>query len=999
MKGILHSRGRLLASAGLALVTTALSAAPAFAQQTDSSATPVVGTATASDTTTDTAAQDIVVTGSLIRRPNLESSSPITAVDSKEFKYQGSTAVEDTLNQLPQFTPDANSNVSNGSDGTANINLRDLGSNRVLILLNGKRLLPTQAVDLNFVPTFLVDRVDVLTGGASAVYGADAVSGVVNFVLKDDLNGVRVNSTYSFFQHNNSDTSLRNLISSSGYDNAPKSVADGGTYEIGAAIGTNFADDRGNVTFFMGNRHSNPILESSRDVSACALNPGDAANSTLSCGGSSNNQYGLFTLLTGPNKGMTLNNMKDGSKTWVPYDSSFAYNYAPTNYFQRSDNRYTAGAFAHYDLSDMFTLYGSFMFMDDHTWSQVAPSAIWQGTTFTINCDNPLMSAQQANLLCGSSAGTSQTENVFIGYRPTSPGSAPRRDDLRHTDYRFTVGLKGEIAPGFTYDFSALRSAVIFDESYKNDIDQNNAANGLQVVNVDGTPTCEAVISGTDPNCVPVDVFGYGTISDAGYSYLYVPSYTHGVNRELVLNSTVNGDLTSYGVVSPWATQGLAFAVGAEHRDEYLDFQADTVAQSKGTSDAHGTINVTEVFTELDLPIIQDMPFAYRLGIDGGFRYSRYTNKGVGDQQSEYKTSTYKAEIAYAPVRDIRFRASYNRAVRSPNISELFGTQGLGNVSADDPCAGSDPVASLSACEASGVTAAQYGSIPQCPADVCVSQYGGNPDVKPEKADTYTIGAVFTPSFAPSLSLSVDYYSIKVKDYISSIDAALTISQCIQSGNPFFCDLFHRDPNSGVLFGTDGYVVGTTQNTGYLKTDGIDFNGNYTFDLSGLGMSNAGKLNFSLVGTYLAHQITEPLPGLGTYDCAGLYGPTCGQPSPHWRHSLRTTWEMPWSHATLSLNWRYKGPVDLTNNQSNPFLSGTTFVYGARIKAYSYFDLAGTVNVMKHFTLRAGINNIFDKDPPALYTAVLSSFGNGNTFPGVYDPLGRKIFVSLTADF
>jgi len=994
MKGKFNTRQALLGSAGLTLAM-ALAATPASAQQNGSSVAPATPADTAQSSNQQ---QDIVVTGTLLRRPNLQSNSPISVVDSKEFQYQGSTAVEDTLNRLPQFTPDANSNVSNGSDGTANINLRNLGSNRVLTLLNGKRLLPTQAMDLNFVPASLIDRVDVLTGGASAVYGADAVSGVVNFILKDNLNGARIDATYGFYQHTNDDQPLRDVVANSGYDLAPKHVADGDTYEINAAIGTDFADHRGNVTMFIGNRHSNPILQSSRDVSACALDPQSSDHppfSTLSCGGSSNNPYGLFTFLTGPNAGTdSVVNAKDGSKTWVPYDSSFAYNYGPSNYFQRSDNRYTAGAFAHYDISDLFTLYGSVMFMDDHTWSQVAPSGIWQGTTFKINCDNPLMSASQATTLCGAAAGTSTDESVFIGYRPTTEGSAPRRDDLRHTDYRVNAGLRGTLAQGITYDFSALRSQVVYDESYKNDIDQTRAAKGLEVVNVNGTPTCKSVIDGSDPDCVPIDVFGYGTISKAGYDYLYVPSYTHGVYKELVLNDTVNADLTSYGVVSPWATQGLGVAVGAEHREEYLDFQADEVAQSKGTNNSHGTIDVTEVFTELDLPIIQDRPFAHALGIDGGFRYSRYKNKGV-DSSSSYKTATYKLEFNYAPVSDIRFRASYNRAIRAPNISELFQAQGVGNVAANDPCAGSSPSASLANCEASGLTAAQYGHIPECPAAFCVEQYGGNPNLKPEKADTYTIGAVITPRFVPSLSLSVDYYNIKVKDYISSIDATLIIKQCTDSGNPFFCNLFHRDPQSGVLFGTNGYVVATTQNTGYLKTNGFDFNGNYT-----LGLGSSGKLNFDFVGTYLIHETTEPLPSLGTYDCAGLYGPSCGQPNPHWRHSLRATWQMPWSHATLSLAWRYKGPVELTNNQTNSLLhSTTTYAYGARLKAYNYFDLAATVRVLDGVSLRAGIDNIFDKDPPALYEGLNSTFGNGNTFPGYYDALGRHIFFGLTADF
>jgi outer membrane receptor protein involved in Fe transport len=977
----------LLGSAGMALAA-ALVATPAFAQ----SASPAP-TATAPAAADDQAA-DIVVTGSLSPRPNLESNSPITGVDDKDFKLQGATGVDDTLNRLPQFTADANDNASNGSDGTANINLRDLGSNRVLTLINGKRLLPTQATDLNFVPSFLVERVDVVTGGASTTYGADAVSGVVNFLLKDDLQGVRFDGTLKFYQHDNNNQSLRDLISGSGYENAPAHVADGGKYQLSVAAGTDFADGRGNVTAYFGYQHTDPVAESQRDVSACALDPLDGTNSSLRCGGSSNNAYGLFTILSGPNAGQTVVNAKEGSKTFVPYDSSFAYNYAPSVYFQRSDARYSAGAFAHYDFSPAATLYGSFMFMDDHTFSQVAPSALFQGTTFHINCDNPFMSAQQAGLLCGPQAGTDADADAFIGYRPTGPGSSPRRDDLRHTDYRITGGIRGQIAQDISYDVSALRSIVIFDENYQNDISNAPAQKGLQVVDVDGTPTCKSVIDGTDPDCVPLDVFGVNNISDAAYSYIYQPTFTHGVNKETVYNATVKGTLGSYGIVSPWASDGAGFAVGLEHRHEYLRFTADELAQSKGTNNAYGTISVNEAYGELQVPIVQNVSFAKDLSIDGGFRYSHYSNHGEAGEKSTYSASTYKVELSYAPTEDVRFRASYNRAIRAPNISELFAAQALGNVFATDTCAGAAPTASLANCEASGVTAAQYGHIPECPAAFCVAQGGGNPDLDPEKADTYTVGAIVTPRFIPDLTLSVDYYNIKVNHYISSIDAGLIINQCLESGNPFFCNLFHRDPTSGVLFGNEGYVQATTLNTGYLKTDGIDVSANYTW-----AIGNLGKLNFDFVGTYLDKLVTEPLPGLGAFDCAGLYGPSCGQPAPHWRHSLRTTWSTPWKGTTLSLNWRYFGGTEVTYNQSNPLLAGDHYVFDARIKPYSYFDLAATTSVAHDITLRVGVNNILDKYPPAIVEPLGTGFINGNTYPGTYDALGRAIFVGVTAQF
>ena len=929
----------------------------------------------------------VVVTGSRIKRPNLVAASPMTVVGSDEVKFQGATSIDSVLNRLPQFTADSNENGSNGSDGTARVNLRNMGSNRVLVLVDGQRMLPTETADVNFIPSALVDRVDVVTGGASAVYGSDAVSGVVNFILKKDLNGLRFDAQYSTAQHTNDNAYPRSLITQANYKLPEKHVRDGEKIDVNLAIGMNAPNGKGNVTFYVGYREMKPVTQDTRDYSACGLNLAGPNNNALVCGGSSNNEYGLFTLLSGPNAGQTLNNTKDGAKTWVPYNSSFLYNYAPTNYIQRSDARYTAGAFAHYELNKAAEIYGSVMFMDDHTFSQAAPSALFQGTTFKINCNNPLMSASQAATLCGSAAGTDVNQDTFIGYRLTGPGSSPRRDDLRHTDYRVNLGSRGEIAPGWTYDASFLFSTVILDESYKNNVDNAKAMKALQVVNVNGVATCKSVIDGTDPNCVPIDVFKYQGLSAAAYKYLYAPTYTHGVQREKVLSANVNGDLGQYGIKSPWATDGAALAFGVEHRREELKFEADALAQANGTKENNGAFSVNEVYGELDLPLVQDAPFIKTLSVNAGYRTSDYN-------YLDKRVSTYKVELQYAPTSDVRFRASYNRAVRAANISELFAPQGLGNVAAVDPCSGPTPKASAAACALTGVTAAQYGKIPDCPAETCVTQGGGNPNLKPEVADTRTAGVVLTPRFLPGFSMSVDYFDIYVDQYIGAVDAPTVINQCVQTSNPYFCSLFHRDPTSGVLFGDRGYIVATNQNTGYLQTSGIDVTSNYRLELSSLG-----DVDFSFVGTYLNSRKIEQLPGLGSYNCKGLFGPTCGQPNPAWRHQLRATWNLPWIAASVSANWRYFGATDLSNNNSNPFLQGDPVEINRKIKAYNYIDLAANWKVREQLTLRAGLNNLFDKDPPVIAAGLLSSFGNGNTYPGVYDPMGRTMFVGLTMDF
>ena len=932
---------------------------------------------------------EITVTGSRIKRPDLESASPISVVAQEEIQYQGSPSIETVLNRMPQFTADSNENGSNGNDGTARVNLRDLGSSRVLVLIDGQRMLPVDAGDVNFIPSALLERVDVVTGGASAVYGSDAVAGVVNFIMKKDLQGVRFSAQYGINNHNNNNEYVQSVIDDAGFDQPKGSLWDGGRTDFSIAVGSNTPDGQGNATFYLAYRELKPVTQNTRDYSACGLNLSGDENSEFVCGGSSNNQWGLFTMLGGPNNGQTYNNVKDGASTWVPYDNSFLYNYAPTNYIQRADNRVSAGAFAHYDYSEALSVYGGLMFMDDHTFSQAAPSAYFQGNVYPINCDNPLLSTQQAGLLCGAGAGTDTSVNTFVGYRFGPPGQ-PRRDDLRHTDYRVNLGGRGSLGEAWSYDASVLYSKVILDESYKNDLDLIKGARGLQVVDVDGVPTCKSVVDGSDPNCVPVNVFGAFGISDAAYGYIFTPTFTHGVQTEKVLNISVNGDLAAYGLQIPSADEAIAVAFGVERRTEDLSFEADAVAQQKGTKENSGTFDVNEAFVEIDVPLVSDKPGIRSLSFNTGYRYSDYSIAG----SEGITASTYKFELQYQPIESLKLRGSYNRAVRAPNISELFAPQGLGNVAGQDPCSGPTPDASLADCQRSGVTPAQYGLIPECPADTCVTLGGGNLELQPEVADTATFGFVYQPEAVRGLSLSADYFDIKVDKYIGAVDSSTVINQCIQLGSDFFCDLFHRDPASGVLFGTNGYIVATNQNTGFLKTSGVDFTGNYALPLSA-----AGSINFGFVGTLLQSREIEQLPGLGSYDCKGLFGPTCGQPTPTWRHNMRTTWNSPSGAGAVSLNWRYFGSAKLSANTDNPFLHGDFVTINRDIRAYSYIDLAASWKILDSVELRAGINNAFDKSPPVIAAGLLASFGNGNTYPGVYDPMGRLLFVGATVSF
>lgn len=965
----------------LAAVGAGCLALPVFAQDTaPAAAAPSDGTV-------------VVVTGTRIRRPNLKSASPITSVTDIEVKLQGAIAVDSFLKALPQIEAGNDENQSNNSDGTAGVNLRSLGGNRSLVLIDGQRFLPQQGVDLNFIPSTLVERTDVLTGGASSVYGSDAMSGVVNFIMRKHLNGVRVDAQYSIYQHTNDDSYLRGLHRSSGIEPAPSSVWDGAKYDVSVAMGSDLADGKGNVTGYFGYRKMEPVMQDSRDYSNCALY--EPTPSSFACGGSGNHAYGRFRPLTGPNANLEFANSKDGSKTWVPNDASFNYNYAPDNYTLRNSERYQAGGFVSYVLNDHVKYNGSAMFMDDHSVSQVAPSAIWFGRPFTINCDNPLMSDDQKTKLCGSTTSTADATSWVAFRAATGPG---RRNDMRHTNYRFTSGFSGDLNDALTYDVSVMYAKTIGAFNYQNDINQDKAATALQAVMSGGQIVCK----GGEAGCVPIDVFSAKGPSAEAYKYIYAPTFTRNEQDIKVFNAFVSGDLGKYGLTSPWASDSVAVVLGVEGREENYDQKFDETQLAAGSANADGRVSAKEVFAEADIPVVADQPLIKSLDLSLGYRTSTFTTSSSSVAASEKKTETWKIEGRYAPSDDILFRASYNKAVRAPNTTELFAAQGVGNVALIDPCADVTQTATLEQCKRTGATDAQYNNktIPATPADVGTALGGGNPDLNPEEAKTTTFGAVFTPSFIPRFTASVDYFKIHIDGYIGTVDSTVTLRQCINTGDPYYCNLIHRDPSTGALFGYNkagGYIVSTNLNTGFLETTGYDFTANYTLE------TGYGNLSFSMVGTLLQSLETEVLPGLGSYDCTGLYGPICGQPSPKWRHNLRTTWSTPWdavwAPASISLNWRYVGSVGLSRNTDDPFLAGDKSVINAKIDAYNYFDLVAVYNLPHNVVLRAGINNILDKAPPAIDGGLLAENGNGNTYSSTYDALGRMVFVGLSTAF
>ena len=1000
------ARERLMASTMIGGATLlALSAAPAFAADQPAAST----------------VQEVVVTGSRIPHPGLTSVSPLMTVGSQDIKLQGVQNVEDLINSLPQAFADFGAMESNGATGTATVNLRDLGNKRTLVLIDGKRLQPgdplTPVADLDFIPAALVDRVDIVTGGASAVYGSDAVAGVVNFIMKKDFEGLRIDVQYGFDQHDQHSSLINKDVANTAAlfpgDNVKLptgSVTDGGRVSATIIGGANSADGNGNVTFYFNYQHSDPVLEKARDFTACSTET--LSDNFAICGGSSTAFPGRFQI---GNNNYTITST--GQVT--PFNNGDLYNFAPLNYLQRPDERYTAGEFSHYQLNPHVDIYSSFMFMHDASFAQIAGSGAFFGDSYAVNCDNPLLTSSEASAFCGANAGTSTLQPLEIGRRDVE--GVGRVSDIEHFDYRFVIGTRGEITDGWNYDVYAQYGHTDLQEQELGYFSITKTNNALDVIsNGAGGVEC-ADPTARAAGCVPWNIFNNpahpGGVTAQQLAYLETTAASDGAATEQVVSANLTGDLSKYGIKSPWAKDGVGVSVGAEYRRESLvtsfdgEFTSGDLAGLGGAPQpVSGSFDVKEVFGEIRVPIVQDVPFAKEITFEGGYRYANYSSAGTVD--------SYKAGLDWQITPDVRLRGSFQRAVRAPNVGELFGPIAPGLAAGDDPCAGATPTFTLAQCMHTGVTAAEYGNISQCVSSQCGASAGGNPALKPEDSDTKSFGAVFTPTFLPGFNLSVDWFDISVKNVIETVPLTTIFATCandpsatlvVQGAPATYCSLIHRVPataptGAGQILGA-GFVQVPLINGALFHTQGVDGEMNYRVNLSDWGMGDHGSLVFNLVGTYTAKLFTEQ-PGLGgSYDCAGLYGDTCGTPVPKWRHKLRVTWVTPWN-LSLSAQWRYISGTSLDLNQNNPSLGAPgTDLYpsDAHIPAYNYLDLSGEWRIRDRITMHAGVNNVFDKDPPILdsnaFGIAAPPFGNGNTFPQVYDALGRTIFIGITADF
>jgi iron complex outermembrane receptor protein len=1039
-------RGRLLASTMIGGAVVAI-AVPALAQQ----ATPDA----------PAAVKEVVVTGSRIARPNTTAVSPVQTVGQAEFKLEGTVNAESLLNNLPSVAPSAGQYSNNGASGIATVDLRGFGAQRTLVLIDGRRMPPgdpTQPVaDLNLIPSSLVESVDVMTGGAASVYGSDAIAGVVNFKMKHNFQGLQIDAQYDFGEHDNNSAVADRLNKAAGYNAPTGDTIQGRTEHLTITFGSNSADGKGNLEGYLGYINSAPVRQSSYDYANCAIgNTGHNINGKYfatghACSGSSNSAYGKFignfygsqagnqfvpgsVQSTSP---ITLSNNPGGSG-FVPYDSappgaaSRTWNYAPDQYFQRQDTRYQGGYFAHYDVNEHITAYSDFMFEDDHSIGQLAPSGLFwgNGAINQISCNNPLASQSQLQALCGPATYNSsgaQTGGVgsntlsnplAIGYRFANE---PRDYVLNHDSFKLDEGFKGNINDTWSYDVYAQFGKSTSSDTTIGDVSKARIANALDAVTVNGKAVC-ASAAAQAAGCVPLNIFQplSAGITPQQFNYLEEDASITGYTTEQVVSGNVVGKLGNYGIKSPFASEGVGIALGAEYRRDYIDLSPDAATTSgdlsgasvSGTQKTEGSTSDKDLYGELNIPLVQDHFLIKDLSLDTSYRWSEYNLAG--------NSGTYKFGGDWVVNHDIRFRGSFARTERAPNVLELFTPQSIQNGAFNDPCAGAVTNGKTAAgyteaqcyATAKNLTQAQFsqlfGNIGDCPAGQCDVKQGGNENLKPEIADSTTFGFVATPSFLRGFYASVDYWDVHLMNAIQSSPASAILNGCLNNASSSLCNLISRDPVSGSFVGSQGYVTTQDQNIGGIHKRGYDFQADYKFHLKDIGLPDWGSINQEFSGTYLVADVTE-IPGEAAYNCAGLFGLTCSAgnsygggnvPDPRWRHKYRVTWATPWK-VDVSLQWRYIAAVKADVDSSNQVLAGA---YGtlvdAKIPAYNYFDLAASWQVKDNITLRMGVNNIFDKDPPVIDSVSypLTAAG-GNTYPGMYDPLGRTLFVNLTAKY
>tara|TARA_B110000459_G_scaffold139605_1_gene152264 strand:- start:117 stop:2864 length:2748 start_codon:yes stop_codon:yes gene_type:complete len=904
---------------------------------------------------TSEALEEVIVTGSLIKRVDgFESASPVVVSTAAEISASGISKVEDFLNSLPQLSAGQNSYVSNGASGTATLDLRGMGSSRTLVLINGRRMggggAYGESADTNQIPTAMLERVEVLTGGASTVYGADAVAGVVNFVMRKDFDGVELNIGTSGFMHDNDNSYVAGLMDAKGFD-YPKGGdgVDGQADTIDLVMGSSFADGKGQATAYVTWRKGSELRQGARDYSSCALN-----STGTSCGGSGNAIVPNF-YISQRNAAGTLDWdtyeywTLDSGSNFVPSDGNI-YNYAPINHFMRPDEKWSFGTMMDLQLNDSTELYAEIMATDYNTKAQIAESGTFFAEEYYIDYDSALLNDSQRTALTDTWGLASGDDfAVYIGKRNVEGG--PRASVMTNASFRIVLGARGEVQ-GWDYDVNYQKNSVDSSVTYINDFFAPNISAALQAATY--------------------DVFTYQGVTSEQASGLTGTAMLRADLSTEIFYAQMSRDT---GFSLPTTDSNISVAMGVENRKMSYDRDSDTVfeegqllGQGGATKSIAGSFSVTDVFLEAAIPVIEN------LDMELGFRSSDYSTSG--------NHNTYKVGATYSPSEMVTLRTGYNRTIRSPNITTMFAPQNQGLWAGSDPCAGDAPTYTAAQCALTGVTAAQYGNIVASPASQYNALYGGNTELDPETADTISFGIVANP--VEDLTLSVDWWSVALESAIGSVAASTSIKECAENGNTALCSLINRG-NAGTLWlGTSGYVTSTSTNLGEVNFAGVDVAATYGMALGG------GDLSLKLMGSKSLEKEVLVLPGVETtrYDCNGIANDDqCTGPNMDWRHTLTANYSK--DDWTVGAAWRYFGKVDYKG-------TADTLAAAGALDAVNYIDLNGSYTLNENVSFSAGARNLLDKETPMVGGGLNPD--NANSY-GNYDVLGRYIYADVTISF
>ena len=920
----------------------------------------------------ETMLEEVVVTGSRMKRRDFTSNAPVATVGSEQFDITGTVNTESLLNSLPQIVPGADRTSNNPGGGIATVDLRGLGTSRTLVLINGTRATPTTqggTVDINTIPNALIDRVEVLTGGASAVYGSDAVAGVVNFILKDDFEGVKFSQSVEQTEE-----------------------GDAGIYSTNLTIGANLDDGRGNVVLNMSYTDREDLFQGDRSFSTFAqFDDVDAnGNPILIDGGSSGVPgtsifAGALGTFSPDSSGIVFD--PDGSAR--PFQTSGAndfYNYAPVNYIQLPQERYQATALAHYELMDGHEAYGRLMYTSSRVPQQLAATPIFQsGSTFTLD-GSPFLPAATQQLLSTAfgdgvdtdADGIDDTGTAFVRRRLLEVG--PRRSDDLFTSFQMKAGLRGDIGESsWSYDAYIQEGSVTNSGTQSGNVNRDRFGQGL-LLDLAADPTGGTCVdpsaNGSTSACAPINIFGEGNISAAGAAFLRTAVSSVAEFDQTVSSINFAGEVIEFGGGT------ISAAAGYEHRSDSADFRpsqdlaAGTIAGFNGSPASGGAFRVDSYYGELYVPLLSDLPFAESVDLELAYRSSDYSTVGTVD--------SYKISGSWAINEQFRFRAGFNTAVRAPNIGELFSPQGEGFPGSSDPCAAEGaPDATVSAiCTATGVPAAVVGSVAINLAAGQVRQLsGGNPLLTEEEVETTTIGFVVKPNFVEGLSFSVDYFDIEIEDAISAFGGGANnvLSTCYSAdplggaGSPF-CNAVTRRAD-----GTIDFVSVTQQNVASITLNGVDVLAQYDTELF------AGNLRINYLATFTEENDETPFEGGVVITCAGEFGNDCGEPVPEYKHRITANWSR--DNISAQLLWRYIGETKDDDD---------TTVYSVEtLDGESYFDAAMSYAVNDNITVNLGVDNLLDTDPPILG----DNQEQANTYPATYDVFGRTWYVKGSVAF